>query len=46
MALVDVLVNVLDGLDRSDTFHINVAAVFPQKIGAVGNHSSIVNLML
>ena len=29
MAFIDILVDVLNGLNGSDTFHINVAAIFP-----------------
>jgi hypothetical protein len=45
VALVDVLVNVLYGLDGCDTLDIDVAAVLPEQIWIVGNYPAIINLL-
>src|SRR5882762_7972564 len=44
MALVDILVDVLDGTDGGYALHIDVAAVLPQQVGAVADHPAIVHL--
>ena len=45
MALVDVLVNVLDGLDRYNPLKIDVIAIFPNEVRAVRHYPAIVNLL-
>jgi hypothetical protein len=45
MALVDVLVNVLDGFDGCNPLDINVATIFPDEVRAVRHHPAIVNLL-
>jgi hypothetical protein len=45
MALVDVFVDVLDGLDRCDPLDIDVAAVLPDEIRRIRNHPTVVYLL-
>jgi hypothetical protein len=45
MALVHILVDVLDGLDRCNGLHIDVAPVLPDQILGVTHHPSIVHLL-
>ncbi len=45
MALVDVLVNVLDGLDRCNSLEIDMTTIFPDKVRAVRDYLAIVNLL-
>ena len=45
MALVDVLVNVLDGLDGCNPLEIDVTAIFPDEVRAVRHYPAIVNLL-
>jgi len=45
MALVDVLVNVLDGLDRCNPLEIDVATIFSDEIRAVRDYPAIVDLL-
>ena len=45
MALVDVLVNVLDGLDGCNPLGIDVTAIFPDEVRAVRHYPAIVNLI-
>jgi hypothetical protein len=44
VALVDIFVDVLQGLDGGDDLNVDVTAVLPQEIGIVGNHPAIVDL--
>ena len=44
MALVHILVDVLDGLDRSNRLHIDVAPVLPDQVLGVTNHPAIISL--
>jgi hypothetical protein len=45
MALVDILVDVLDSLDRTDGLHIDMTPVLPDKILVVTDDPSVVNLI-
>jgi hypothetical protein len=45
MALVDILVDVLQGLDGGDDLNVDVAAVFPYEIGTVSDDPAIVHLL-
>jgi hypothetical protein len=45
MTLVDIFVNVLDGLDRKDALHVDMAAELPEPEAWMGNDPSIVDLM-
>ena len=45
MSLVHILVDVLDGLDRSNGLHIDVTAIPPNQIPGVTDHPSVVNLL-
>ena len=45
MALVDVLVNVLDGLDGCNPLEIDVTAVFPDEVRTVRHYPVIVNVL-
>jgi hypothetical protein len=45
IALVDILVDVLDSLDRGNRLHINMAPILPDKILAVTANPSIVKAM-
>ena len=45
MALVDVLVNVLDGLDGCNPLEIDVTAVFPDEVRAVRHYPVVVNIL-
>jgi hypothetical protein len=44
MALVDILVDVFDGLDRCNGLEIDMATILPDEIGAVCDNPAIVNL--
>jgi hypothetical protein len=46
MALVDILVDVLDGADGGYALHIDVAPVLPQQVWAVADHPAIVHLFV
>jgi hypothetical protein len=46
MTLVDILVNIFDGLDRHNRLYIDVASVLPDEILAMANDPSIVQVML
>ena len=43
MALVDVFVDVLDSLDRTDTLHVDMAPVLPEQKDAEWNNSAIID---
>jgi hypothetical protein len=45
MALVDILVDVLHGLDGGDDLDVDVAVVLPYEIGTVSDNPAIVNLL-
>ncbi len=45
MALVDVLVNVLDGLDGCNPLEIDMTAIFPDEIRAVRHYPAVVNVL-
>jgi hypothetical protein len=45
MALVHILVDVLDGLDRCNGLHIDVALILPDEKPGVTDHPTIVNLL-
>jgi hypothetical protein len=42
MTLVDILVNILDGLERGSTLHIDVALILPDQIWTIRNHPAVV----
>ena len=46
MTFIDILVDILDGLDRSNGLHIDVTVIFPQKPWAIENHPAVVNFSL
>ena len=46
MTLVDILVDVLDFLDREKTLHVDVTAKNPKPEVWIRNHPTIVNLMI
>ena len=45
MALVHILVDVLDSLDRCNRLYIDVTAILPDEIPGVADNPSIVNLL-
>ena len=45
MALVHILVDLLDGLDRSNGLHIDVTAIPPNETPGVTDHPSVLNLL-
>jgi len=45
MALVDILVDVFDGLDRSNRLHIDITVILPDEISGVTDHPLVVNLL-
>jgi hypothetical protein len=45
MALVHILVDVLDGLDRCNGLHIDVAPILPDQVPGVTHNPSIVHLL-
>src|ERR1700689_2029915 len=44
MTLVDILVDVFDGLERRGTLHIDVALILPDQIWTIRNHPAVVHL--
>ena len=45
MALVDILVDVFDGLDRCHGLEIDLATILPDEISTVSDDPAIVNLL-
>jgi hypothetical protein len=45
VALVDVLVDVLDGFDGCNPLNVNVATIFPDEVRTVRHHPAIVDLL-
>jgi hypothetical protein len=46
MALVDIFVDVLQGLDGGDDLNVDVATILPYEIPAVGDDPAIVNILV